>query len=367
VFICTGAGTTASSEPSWSTPPYPTLGTVFTDGGGVQWTTFGTQPGAFPPIVQLPVDSDPPLAYAIVLEAQTIANQLAWLTSNAGILGSSNTWTNNNTFNSATDFLDGIQVANYTATQAAIIGNEDPTSATRLFLQEWRLATVSGSVVYGRLYADTVSSVTGNCQLTLTINARWNGTLWVQDSTADVSTVFGFGDGNFFIGAKPAGTSPWSSFSAKVVLGLGTTDPNLGLTVPIGAVNSVETVGQYGANTTVASAGFINSVTSAQTLATINVPLAAAQLFRVDVYALDAYSNAISPVVTLDWYDPGGLHMNSITVPLVLQGNMASTDFLWTGSFVIGAENGHTLAVTGAQSSHGETVSTMWAAITAIA
>ena len=108
VFICTGAGTTAASEPGWNTAPYPTLGTVFTDGGGVQWTTYGTQPGNFSPIAQLPVDGDPPLAFSQVTAEQTILDELAWLVEYGGswLLSASSTWTGNNTW-SGTSLFSG--------------------------------------------------------------------------------------------------------------------------------------------------------------------------------------------------------------------------------------------------------------------
>lgn len=101
VAVCTGAGTTGGSQPAWTTAPFPTLGTVFTD-GSVQWTIVGTQPGHWAPIIQEPVDTDPPLAYAGVLPDTTLADQLAWITANAGILSGVNTWTGANTFINST-------------------------------------------------------------------------------------------------------------------------------------------------------------------------------------------------------------------------------------------------------------------------
>jgi hypothetical protein len=101
VFVVTQAGTTGGSEPAWNTPPFATLGTTFND-GSVIWTVTGTQPGNFPPIVQEPVDTDPPLAYAGVLPDTTLADQLAWLTFFAAKTGSNNTFTAPNLFRGTT-------------------------------------------------------------------------------------------------------------------------------------------------------------------------------------------------------------------------------------------------------------------------
>lgn len=148
VFICTTSGTTAASEPAWNTPPYPTIGTVFTDGGGVGWTAYGTQPGNFPTIAQLPVDSDPPLAFAQVIQAQTVLDELAWLVARFGTVGylaGNNVWTGGNIF--ANVSVDGtLDVGGTTTVQGIIVGGT---------------ATLDGNVVFTEIGGEPTTGTFG--------------------------------------------------------------------------------------------------------------------------------------------------------------------------------------------------------------
>ncbi|HTW07256.1 MAG TPA: hypothetical protein VME46_07090 [Acidimicrobiales bacterium] len=212
VWIVTTAGTTAASEPSWNTPPYPTLGTTFTDGGGVGFTCYGTQPGPFPTIAQFPVDTDPPLAYPQIITGQTVLDQLAWITANAALLSTDNTWTGTNLFENEVAFTGASGDTNPATVYGAV-------PSTRKLEMEILLGFVSGHEIISRLYGDhSIASDLSDelgVGLSLTVNAAWNGTQWAPDLLNYDSIRFVFGGSTFSVfEAKESGNfndSIWGS------------------------------------------------------------------------------------------------------------------------------------------------------------
>ena len=263
VFICTGAGTPAASQPNWNSVPYPTLGTVFTDGGGVQWTTYGTQPGAFPPIAQLPVDGDPPLAFSQVTAEQTILDEIAWLVANTGLLAGNNSWTGNNYFESGVQFYGStalestagpLYFLNQTSTTPSWQVNGNPGSG---------LLQVSQAEVASNIYARTYVGTTADATY-FTINAAWNGSQWAYDvSTVPASLMVVTPNGLEIFQYAASGTSPWSTGSWTAYVYLNMTGNSLQLAVPLSTsqpayfngtfqavnvsnLNGVPSAGQYG-------------------------------------------------------------------------------------------------------------------------
>lgn len=242
VFLALNNGTSGGTEPAWSGPIFPTIGTQFID-GGVTWMMSGTEPGPWGPIVQLPVDSDPPLAYAQVVPDATLADQMAWLTSNAGLLNSTNVWTGNQewtgsflwqsnaggsfeidgvlTYGGGGDFSSVQGITNWYAAiffavygqaddNATINGFESPTGLgqDRLLLEKWRISNTS----FARWYSDVnpPNSVLAENGLTLSLNAQWQFPGWVQDDTGQDALFYTFGTAQFEMTYWPAGT-PFSS------------------------------------------------------------------------------------------------------------------------------------------------------------
>lgn len=219
VFVCTTAGTTSIPEPGWNTPPYATLGTVFTDGGGVAWTCFGTKPGPYAPIIQQPVDADPPLAFPQVVPEQTIADQLAWIPDNVGLLASDNEWTGSNTFNEVVEFEALTAYQNYSSTAPAMEGLEN-TGSNRLLLMRWIVGTIGGYTIYGRVYADgAVPSGFGDTNgISITVNANWSGTNWAYDYASYDASLYTFGGQASSFGFYASGqASPWASSAWDVI------------------------------------------------------------------------------------------------------------------------------------------------------
>jgi hypothetical protein len=212
VFICVQGGTTAGSQPSWSSPPFPTIGTTFND-NTVIWMMYGTQPGAFAPIIQTPVDSDPPLAGAQVIPEQTLADQLAWISLSAGLLAASNTWTGTNTFEGAIITIGANSTFLGANTDTGGILTLGGTPTVRRMLLKIPLRVVSGpQTIYARFYSDSVNSFdSSGAGLAITVNASWNGTNWQYDSSSLPASRWEYSTIDFTGQSYPASsTSPWS-------------------------------------------------------------------------------------------------------------------------------------------------------------
>jgi hypothetical protein len=248
VFVCIVSGESGVTEPSWSTPPLPTIGTTFVDYGAT-WQMLGSQPGPWVTAVQLPVDADPPLAFAQVIPDSTLADQTSWLTLNAGILGANNTWTGSNTWNGTSLFNGTAEFANtvlfddsvnfdagvnlydgfrvYTGSaifdtftifnNSIVINNNTssiewsayPTSGNR---NEIMIAALGdGGNLNGRFYADFDVIGGGSMALTLTTNAYYYGGSWGSDDSGYASMYYEFGQGQFSIGFQAPTGSTWGN------------------------------------------------------------------------------------------------------------------------------------------------------------
>lgn len=233
VAICVVAGTTVT-QPLWNTPPYPLIGTIFAESGGPTWMIYATQPGAFPPILQLPVDADNPIAYNSVIPGQTIADQLAWLEVNTGLLAGDNVWTGINEFKGP--IISDLNSPNISFlfdgdyggddTHPVFEGDTDPGSdpgnVTRITILKFNC----GFGMYGRLFADNSPGLSSTAGLTLTINAGWVSGAWAQDNTGNDALIITFGNDDFAVTGWPAGTS-FSSAVTYVDVVVATSGPGI--------------------------------------------------------------------------------------------------------------------------------------------
>lgn len=232
--IQSGTGTSSSSQPAWLTAPFPSIGTQFVD-GTVTWMIVGSMPGNWSTIIQLPVDNDEPLAFPQVIPEQTIADELAWLNLNVGLLSANNTWTGTNTFKGPVHLLgqvtnvDNAEIeltnggfiqfnAPYggdSGTQLPIYWSENPTSFSRLWL--WAAQVSSATKAY--VYADGNPGGNAHFGLTFGINANWFSSAWHQPDTGHGSMIFVFSDNTFDMSYWPAGTAASSIFGLLTIVG----------------------------------------------------------------------------------------------------------------------------------------------------
>ena len=298
VFICTVGGTT-TTEPSWNTPPFPTLGTVFAEAGGPSWTCYGTQPGQFATIAQLPVDGDPPLAFPFVLSQETILDALAYLEANVGFLaGYDNIWTGENTFSAPSSFGGTVTFTDYTATYEAEFFTLDPSVTSYLLITKWRIGNVSGTPIYARLYAANNGLTTAF--LGISINAGWNGTGWQYDSTIRPATLFEFQSYGLTVLNYPASnSSPW--LYTDWVPGLQLLSPlsvGSGLTITTaGVVSQIAeqaTAGQVGVPGVLASSGLVGAIVSTGATSLLSYSLPVTGLYRLSVYTKQTSGGAYS-------------------------------------------------------------------------
>ena len=376
VFLAIAGGTSGGSQPAWSGPAFPTIGTQFTD-NTVTWMCLASEPGPWPPVIQLPVDSDPPLAFGQVVPNSTLADQMAWVTTNAGLLAANNVWTGTNTFDNYVEF-DGNGTEYDTFTQ---YGNNAPTH--RRLVAQSQVDTGA----YSHIYAD--HDFLGTFGWLFIVNANWNGTAWsCDDSSLPANGVF-IADSNFIVMSHVGTGSTWSnaqwviglnvntgttpaSASLSGALSVGTTlavvdAATLGATVQIGGkvtqVNGISTAGNFGANATVASAGLLTSITSAQTLATYTPQ--ATSLIRLDVFAYGPTPD--SPYISMAFKEPSSGTSITLSGDIVMSGvQQAGSNYLWTGTYLFAVASAS--AVTAQIQQHAsETIISAYGAITAIA
>lgn len=285
VFLCTVAGTTGSSQPSWSSAPFPTLGTTFSGDGSVTWMCYGTEPGPWPPVIQQPVDADPPLAFAQVTPEQTITDQVAWLTQYAALLNEANTWAQVQTFTSgwvanSTCTLNNADLYffSYTNSSPVLWFDASPASATRLWIYDVDLGPYSA-----HLWADNVGVLQNHSALTWTANAIWNGSNWVQSSGSYQSSFMQLGDRAWVLsnitagGTYPTDFTEWVDISMEAggefaafglplyaQAGANVSGGDLGVT---GNVNATGSIGAGGAVTgATVTAGIVEATSSLQGL-----------------------------------------------------------------------------------------------------
>lgn len=244
VFIAQNNGTTSGTQPSWSGPIFPTLGTTFVD-GTVTWQMYGTEPGPWPVVLQVPVDSDPPLAFTQLISDQTLADQMAWLVANTGLLSANNTWTGLNTFTQTVHLTNGglnmdngsitltnggISILNgtgfgfltvdgqvnfnsqyfiLTATAMQMNGGfwgtnaypglnftADPISGSGdvLAILGSNIGNSENMRVYAANSLATVPMPFSNSAMIIAVNAYWDGSSWQQNNTSNDASFFVFGD-----------------------------------------------------------------------------------------------------------------------------------------------------------------------------
>lgn len=202
VWICTVAGTSGASQPA-AFFTAATLGTVVSDGATVKWTLYGSEPvPRVAPIIQVPVDTDPPLSFPFVIPMKTMADVIAYLQANAAltILGSGvvNNFLGLNTFNLQTSFSDN---EGETASDATMLVGT-PTVTTRKPLVQF-FATSNN------LYDGFYLTATGN--LELVINALWNAGNWlILNSSIDCMKVVFGPDGITTYGVPGSTSSPFN-------------------------------------------------------------------------------------------------------------------------------------------------------------
>lgn len=319
VFIVTTAGTTAASEPGWNTPPYPTLGTTFTDGGGVIFTTYGTQPGKFPIIIQLPVDADPPLGYAQVVPEQSIADQLAWGNVNYGILSANNTWTGSNTFNgeatfNTATFFNSENIFNnpeYSIPSQTF--NAYPGTGL-YFVSEIAVGT-SGNSIRVRTYSSQYGTITS-------YNCSWTGTQWEYDDSSQSASLTIQTYNAFQILLKtPFQSSPWNQSTMtsqfNYVLGTGLTitqsvtcENALSVTASVSVGAQIEQVfgqatsGNYGCGTVIYSGNGFSIGSSSHDVFGGVASVPAAGFYEIKLYLTTASPKVLENVV-LNLVAPG--------------------------------------------------------------
>lgn len=269
VFICTVAGTSGGSQPAWSSAPFPTIGTLFTD-GGVTWMMYQTVPGAWPIVIQQPVDVDQPLAFPQIIPEQTIADQAAWVVANAGLLGSNNTWTGTNTWNGQTTFNAVATVSAGTGINLVLNG-----SVPGIF----SLATPgSGYIILDQFDAGAGTfgfrRYLGPAGVSTAVNASWTGTQWQYDDSTQPATLFSVTKSGVFFSYRASGlSSPWNdaSWSTGVQM-FGTGTPGVTFSIPITVNGSASFTGAatFSNTTTINAALFVNGSTVTNNLSVVN-------------------------------------------------------------------------------------------------
>ena len=372
-FQCTTSGTSDGTEPAWNNPSsLPVPGQTFID-NTVVWTCIGSILTNQACIVDIPVDSDPSVVAAVGRALVTLANYASTTAQLAG----DNVWTGTNTFDNYVEF-DGNGTEYDPFTQ---YGNNAPTH--RRLVAQSQVDTGA----YSHIYAD--HDFLGTFGWLFTVNANWNGTAWsCDDSSLPANGVF-IADSNFIVMSHVGTGSTWSnaqwviglnvntgttpaSASLSGALSVGTTlavvdAATLGATVQIGGkvtqVNGISTAGNFGANATVASAGLLTSITSAQTLATYTPQ--ATSLIRLDVFAYGPTPD--SPYISMAFKEPSSGTSITLSGDIVMSGvQQAGSNYLWTGTYLFAVASAS--AVTAQIQQHAsETIISAYGAITAIA
>jgi len=330
IFQAVQGGAAGVSEPVWG---LAIPGQQFTD-GSVVWVCIGSyQELGLPPVIALPLDSDPNLVQAFNAALQTLADFIAAIGGLVGnLLSSNNTWSGTNTYDSNIYMNSGAEIVSGTS-----------LSTGYALMYQWNSS--AGIVRFYMQFAPPSSDQSG---LVLTVNAAWNqGTLqWAVDSGSFASGKFLFaansGVAIYWLTAgssSPFVDAAWpATFEAKgsggnlSILGGTTTDAGSLGGAPIVLATCYETtvtsgtalVSTPGAGNAYASSGDIRLSCGAREVGTSPTPPTVNVTFNGGTTISTIPMTSLGNDGTYSYYNFTGVFAKAINNTIALFGNAGS-------------------------------------------